>query len=159
MTSRPHNDDTRSLRRPNWTRKLVKYLISSMGGIVAETILIWILAQWVWPKWTFGVSVVAPTLGFELCLLVNYSAVRYFVWRDRKPSLWRFHISNASVYCVKMLFLLPIYYLVDFTIVIANIVVNSIVVCNIIAMALAGMLNFVLNDKVVFRTKRDTDTR
>lgn len=158
MIPQPLNDDSRNVRRPNWMRKLFRYLISSMGGIVAESILIWVLAQHVWPQWQLGVSIVAPTLGFELCLLVNYSTVRYFVWRDRKPSLWRFHVSNASVYCVKMLFLLPIFYLVDFTIDIGGTVIHSIVICNFIAMALAGMLNFILNDKVVFRMKRDNGT-
>lgn len=131
----------RRLKRPVWMRKLVRYCISTLGGIAAETILLWVLSDIVWPDWEFGVSVVGPTLGFELCLLVNYSAVHYFVWRERQSSLWRFHVSNASVYCVKMLFLLSIRYISGV----------DIVLCNLLAMGLAGLLNFILNDTVVFR--------
>lgn len=132
-------------RRRHWLRKLLRYCLSTMGGILAETILLWFLATKVWADWELGKTVVAPTLGFELCLLVNYGMVRYFVWRDRKPSLWRFHVSNVSVYFVKMLFLIPVHYISGV----------NIVICNFIAMALAGLLNFVLNDKVVFRALKD----
>ena len=135
----------RRWKRPLWLRKLVRYCISTLGGITAETILLWILSGYVWKGWEFGVSVLAPTLGFELCLLVNYSAVRYFVWRDRQPSLWRYHLSNVSVFCVKMAFLLPIRYVSGV----------NIVLCNFVAMGLAGLLNFILNDTVVFRKKRN----
>lgn len=129
------------LRLRRWMRRFVRYFVSTMGGIVAELILIWVLAHLVWPRWEFGVSVIAPTLGFELCLLVNYSAVRYFVWRDRHSSLWRFHVSNASVYVVKMTFLLAIRYFAGV----------EIVLCTLLATTMAGIINFVLNDRVVFR--------
>lgn len=132
-------------RLPRWWRKLVRYFISTMGGITAETILLWVLSDFVWPDWEFGISVIAPTLGFELCLLVNYSMVRYFVWRERQPSLWRFHVSNVSVYVVKMIFLLSIRYSVGI----------DIVWCNFLAMGLAGLINFVLNDRVVFRKREE----
>lgn len=131
----------RIIRIRRWVRRFVRYFIFTMGGIVAELILIWILAHVVWPEWEFGVSVIAPTLGFELCLLVNYSAVSYFVWRDRHSSLWRFHVSNASVYVVKMFFLLAIRYLAGV----------EIVLCTLLSTMLAGILNFVLNDRVVFQ--------
>lgn len=122
-------------------RRFVRYFVSTMGGILAELILIWVLAHVVWPHWEIGVNFVAPTLGFELCLLVNYSAVRYFVWRDRHSSLWRFHVSNASVYVVKMIILLAIRYVAGV----------EIVLCTILATTMAGIINFVLNDRVVFR--------
>lgn len=143
--------DSRYKRRQRYVRggrKLLRYLLSTSGGITAETILLWILSDYVWPDWELGISVIAPTLGFELCLLVNYSAVRYFVWRERQPSLWRFHVSNVSVYCVKMIFLLPVRYFAGI----------NIVLCNFIAMALAGLMNFILNDRVVFRKKSDQTT-
>lgn len=141
MPNRSLARKSRRLRLRRWVRRLVRYFVSTMGGILAELILIWVLAHMVWPEWEFGVSVIAPTLGFELCLLVNYSAVRYFVWRDRHSSLWRFHVSNASVYVVKMVFLVAIRYFAGV----------EIVLCTILATALAGIINFVLNDRLVFR--------
>lgn len=141
MANRSLVRKSRRLRIRRWVRRLVRYFVSTMGGIVAELILIWVLAHVVWPNWEIGVNIVAPTLGFELCLLVNYSAVRYFVWRDRYSSLWRFHVSNASVYVVKMIILLAIRYFAGV----------EIVLCTILATAMAGIINFVLNDRVVFR--------
>lgn len=134
-----------AVRRPRWLRKLMRYFISTMGGITAETILLWVLSDYVWPDWELGISIIAPTLGFELCLLVNYSMVRYFVWRERQPSLWRFHVSNGSVYVVKMTLLLIIRYIAGF----------DIVWCNFLAMGMAGLINFILNDRVVFRKREE----
>lgn len=140
-----HPDGTTAKQRTCWVQKLMRYCISTLGGIAAESVFLWVLSDYVWPNWEFGISILGPTLGFELCLLINFSAVRYFVWRDRKSSLWRYHVSNASVYGVKMAFLLPIRYFSGI----------DIVICNFIAMGLAGLLNFILNDVFVFRKKTE----
>lgn len=129
-------------------RKLCRYAISTIGGISAETLLLWVLAHYVWRDWEVGISIIAPTLSFELCLLVNYCTAKYFVWRDRKSSLWRFHISNTSVFIVKMMFLLALRYISGV----------DIVLCNIVAMGIAGLINFVLNDRIVFRIIYDDHT-
>lgn len=129
-------------------RKLIRYAFSTLGGIAAETVLLWVLAHYVWRDWELGISIIAPTLSFELCLLVNYCTAKYFVWRDRKSSLWRFHLSNISVFIVKMAFLVALRYFSGV----------DIVLCNIVAMGIAGLINFVLNDRIVFRIIYDDHT-
>lgn len=129
-------------------RKLLRYAFSTIGGISAETVLLWVLAHYVWRDWEVGISIIAPALSFELCLLVNYCTAKYFVWRDRKSSLLRFHISNTSVFIVKMLFLVALRYFSGI----------DIVLCNIVAMGVAGLINFVLNDRIVFRIIYDDHT-
>lgn len=129
-------------------RKLLRYAFSTIGGISAETVLLWVLAHYVWCDWEVGISIIAPALSFELCLLVNYCTAKYFVWRDRKSSLLRFHISNTSVFIVKMLFLVALRYFSGI----------DIVLCNIVAMGVAGLINFVLNDRIVFRIIYDDHT-
>lgn len=129
-------------------RKLVRYAFSTIGGISAETVLLWVLAHQVWRGWEVGMHIIAPTLGFELCLLVNYATAKYFVWRDRNSSLWRFHLSNATVYVFKMVFLLALHYFTGI----------DIVLCNLVAMSIAGLINFVLNDRIVFRIIYDDHT-
>lgn len=129
-------------------RKLVRYAFSTIGGITAETLLLWALAHYVWRDWEVGISIIAPTLSFELCLLVNYCTAKYFVWRDRRSSLWRFHISNISVFIVKMMLLVALRYFSGV----------DIVLCNIAAMGVAGLINFVLNDRIVFRIIYDDHT-
>lgn len=139
----PRNDDM---------LKILKYALSTQGGLIVEMILLWLLAHFVWRGWEFGISVIAPTLAFESCLLVNYTTAKYFVWRDRKSSLWKYHLSNASVYLVKMIFILAIRYFTGI----------DIVLCNILSIGLAGTLNYILNDRVIFRVipadeEEDTD--
>lgn len=129
-------------------RKLIRYAFSTLGGIAAETVLLWVLAHYVWRDWEVGISIIAPTLSFELCLLVNYCTAKYFVWRDRKSSLLRFHLSNFSVFIVKMMFLVALRYFSGV----------DIVLCNIVAMGIAGLINFVLNDRIVFRIIYDDHT-
>lgn len=145
----PHSARPRGLRSVVLAlRKLVRYAFSTIGGISAETLLLWVLAHYVWRDWEVGISIIAPTLSFELCLLVNYCTAKYLVWRDRKSSLWRFHISNISVFIVKMMFLVALRYFSGV----------DIVLCNIAAMGVAGLINFVLNDRIVFRIIYDDNT-
>jgi putative flippase GtrA len=95
---------------------------------------------------------VAPTISFEFAVFSNFLLSYYWIWRKRistkniKTFIARFAIFNISCvlgFIVKMAFLLLFEKLFGW----------DVVFCNLAALLISGIVNFVLAEFVVFKKR------
>ena len=135
-------------------KRLAKHTCFSLFGTATDTLVLWIFSHFILEGMGYvGICIISPVISFECGNMVNFLMSSCLVWKDRmagKParSYWKyilaFNLSYTSVFFLKTALLLGIQALTKW----------DVVWCNIIALTLAGMLNFVLNEKVIFRKKR-----
>ncbi len=128
-------------------------LTRSLGTIV-DCGVVWLLADFVFEDY-FLVNVLSPTISFEMAVFVNFLTGTYWVFNNRidnskKGSVikrfLKFNLSAIIGYLVKLSVL--------------NILVASLgwhtALCNFLALMVAGLLNYLLADKWVFKKNKET---
>lgn len=129
--------------------KYVKFMISRAAGTVADTLVLWLCSHFLFHSY-WGDYIISPVISFEVAVMCNFLCSYFWIWRSRisersARSFWRhfigFNISSFAGFLVKMAFLLLFQRLFGW----------GVVVCNLVALCLSGVLNFVLSESVVFR--------
>jgi len=132
-------------------RRYAKFLLSTLGGTVVDTLVLWVLAHQVFRGWYVGENLISPTISFECAVFTNYTLAYFFVWPDRMgefrwhPFLHRFLGYNASCiagFLIKMAGLLFFKWLTDW----------DVVICNLLALFFSGAFNYLMNEFVIFRS-------
>jgi putative flippase GtrA len=90
----------------------------------------------------------ATALGVEAAILHNFYWHARWTWKDREPSLWRFHIANGALSLLSNLILMRV---------LTGWLDVPPVPANLGAIALTSLVNFVLGDRWVFATNRGSD--
>lgn len=133
--------------------RYMKFMLSRAVGTLADTLVLWLMAHFVFDGGYWATYVISPLISFEAAVMCNFICSYYWVWSGRISSrsvrsFWRhflgFNLSSLAGFLVKMLFLLLFERIFGW----------GVVVCNLAALTISGVLNFFLSDKVVFRTKR-----
>ena len=132
--------------------KLAKFYGSNLAGTLVDTLVLWLFSH-ILRKTYAGTYLLAPLISFECSVLVNYTLSYFFVWKDRirkrnargffKKYL-EYNLSCSGVFLIKM----------GFLILIEQISGWHVVICNLIALCISGVLNFLLNEFVIFRKKK-----
>lgn len=132
--------------------KAVKFCTSSLIGTGVDTLVLWIFSTWVFMSYT-GKYIFSPCISFECAVLTNFTIAYFFIWKDRikrrsPKSFWlhfaAYNASSAGMFLIKMLLLLGIERLFG---------LNAIL-CNLGALCVTGILNFFMNELVIFRNKK-----
>ena len=138
--------------------KIVKYIVTTLLGTITDTVVLWCLAHYVFGDSHFEQYIVSPCISFECAVFVNYLTAYFYVWKDRinrKKSgvffghFWKYNLTCVSAFILKMVIL-------------NGVAVASKwdpVICNLIALCFSGVLNFVINEFVVFRTKEAKESK
>ncbi len=134
--------------------QISKYTISTLPGTGVDTLVLWWMSNSILDGNHFEKYILSPTISFECAVIVNYLMAFFFVWRDRVDRhnfreffahFWKYNISCISAFLVKMLFLNIIGMLSHW----------QPFVCNLVALFFSGMVNFCLNEFLIFSGKRN----
>lgn len=129
----------------------LKFLLSRIVGTLVDTFILWLLSAYIFTTYA-GMYLVSPTISFEFAVVSNFLFSYFWIWNRRvsvknvKTIFIRFLAFNlASVmgFVIKMSLLLLFERLFGW----------SVVFCNIIALLISGIANFIVAEFVIFKEK------
>ena len=135
--------------------RLLMFSLSTLGGTAVDTLVLFICSHLIFSGYV-GTIIVSPIISFEAAVLTNYTTAYFLVWRDRITNRSRadylrrfpgYNLSCVFGFLMKMLLLIAIQRFTQL----------DVVFCNLIALLFSGLLNFALNDRLVF-SRRKSDT-
>ena len=135
--------------------RYLKFAGSSIAGTVTDTLVLWLLSSFVFGEGYWGEYVVSPAISFQCAVAVNYTIAYFYVWKDRirarsdagAARFFRlylaFNLSNTGVFIFRLGVLLLIERFTGW----------NVVFCNFAAMFFSGLLNFMIENVIIFRNK------
>ena len=138
--------------------KIVKYIVTTLLGTITDTVVLWCLAHYVFGDSHFEQYIVSPCISFECAVFVNYLTAYFYVWKDRinrrKSGVffghfWKYNLSCISAFILKMLILNGVAVAFKW----------DPVICNLVALCFSGILNFSMNEFVIFRKKEGKEPK
>ena len=141
---------------PNLLIRYAKFAGTSAVGSVVDTLVLWLLSDLVFTKGYWGEYIISPLISFQCAVAVNFTISYFYVWKDRtrkRPdaSVRRFFklfgaydISASVVFLFRLGVLLLIERFTGW----------DVVICNLIAMCFSGIINFTINNLVIFKKKK-----
>ena len=136
--------------------RYIKFAGTSVIGTIVDTLVLWVLSDFVFHKGYWGEYILSPVISFQCAVAVNFTISYFYVWKDRtrkRPdaSVRRFfrlygayNISNSVVFLFRLGVLLLIERFFGW----------DVVICNLVAMCFTGIINFIINNLLIFRKKR-----
>lgn len=141
---------------PNLLIRYAKFAGTSAVGSVVDTLVLWLLSDLVFTKGYWGEYIISPFISFQCAVAVNFTISYFYVWKDRtrkRPdaSVCRFfklfggyNLSTSAVFLFRLGVLLLIERFTGW----------DVVICNLIAMCFSGIINFTINNLVIFKKKK-----
>lgn len=134
--------------------RYIKFMGTGLVGTVVDTIVLWILSDFAFTRGYWGEYIVSPALSFQAAVLVNYSISYFYIWRDRVAGTdgvrtflrlyLRYNLSCTTVFLLRLGAILLIERFTGW----------DVVICNLMAMCISGLANFLLTNNIVFRKRR-----
>ena len=136
--------------------RYAKFAGTSAVGSVVDTLVLWLLSDLVFTKGYWGEYIISPFISFQCAVAVNFTISYFYVWKDRtrkRPdaSVRRFFelfgaydISASVVFLFRLGVLLLIERFTGW----------DVVICNLIAMCFSGIINFTVNNLLIFKKKK-----
>lgn len=138
---------------PDVFLRYIKFIGTSLVGTLVDTLVLWVLSDYAFTRGYWGEYIISPVLSFQSAVLVNYVISFFYVWKDRTDPLrsvglfFRKYLTyNLSCSTVFLLRLGSILLIERFT-------GWDVVLCSLVAMCVSGLLNFLVNNNLVFRKK------
>ena len=141
---------------PNLLIRYAKFAGTSAVGSVVDTLVLWLLSDLVFTKGYWGEYIISPFISFQCAVAVNFTISYFYVWKDRtrkRPdaSVRRYfklfggyNLSTSAVFLFRLGVLLLIERFAGW----------DVVICNLIAMCFSGIINFTINNLVIFKKKK-----
>ena len=135
--------------------RYLKFMGTSVVGTIVDTLVLWILSDFIFTKGYWGEYVISPVISFQCALTANFLISYFYVWKDRTvvsgASTKRFfklyftyNLSGSAVFLLRLGALLIIEKFTGW----------DVVICNLLAMCVSGVLNFILNNMFIFKKKK-----
>ena len=136
-------------------KTIVRFIKFAGVGMVAGTVdisLVWVLTKFIFAGY-FGQVILSPVISYECSVLVAFAFSWYFIWNDRvsqgsRKEFWirllGYNLSNVGIFALRVLLVMAFEKLWDG---------GNLVIINVISRILAGLLNFVITDKLIFKKK------
>ena len=133
--------------------RYLKFASSTLVGTAVDMLVLWLCAHYLLDGSYWREYILSPFISFECAVIANFVVAYYGVWRDRVSkhtfrSFMRhyggYNISCTGAFLVKMAALLLFERIFGW----------DVLWCNIAALCVSGLLNFFMNEKVVFRKKK-----
>lgn len=129
--------------------RFLKYSGTSLVGTLVDTLVLWVLSDLVFTKGYWGEYVVSPAISFQCAVITNFLISYFYVWKDREKTrnpfltFLYYDISCTAVFLLRLGFLLLVERIFGW----------DVVICNLVAMCVTGIINFILNNQVIFRKR------
>ena len=136
--------------------RYAKFAGTSLIGSVVDTLVLWLMSDLVFTRGYWGEYIISPIISFQCAVAVNYTISYFYVWKDRtrkRPdaSVRRFfrlyaayNLSNSMVFLFRLGVLLLIERFSGW----------DVVFCNLTAMCFSGIINFTINNLLIFKKKK-----
>lgn len=136
--------------------RYVKFAGTSLIGSMVDTLVLWLMSDLVFTRGYWGEYIISPMISFQCAVAVNYTISYFYVWKDRtrkRPdaSVRRFfrlyaayNLSNSMVFLFRLGVLLLIELFSGW----------DVVFCNLTAMCFSGIINFTINNLLIFKKKK-----
>ena len=137
-------------------KRYVKFAGTSVVGSIVDTLVLWLLSDLIFTRGYWGEYIISPLISFQCAVTVNYMISYFYVWKDRtrkRPdaSARRFfklygayNLSNSAVFLFRLGILLLIERFTGW----------DVVICNLVAMCFSGIINFAINNRLIFKKKK-----
>lgn len=137
--------------------RYIKFAGTSVIGTIVDTLVLWVLSDFVFTRGYWGEYIISPVISFQCAVAVNFTISYFYVWKDRTrkrkdASTRRFlklyaiyNLSGSAVFLLRLGALLLIERFTGW----------DVVICNLTAMCFSGIVNFTINNLVIFK-KRST---
>lgn len=129
--------------------RIPKYVLVSAAGTVVDTVVLWLVSHHIFHSFA-GEYLLSPFISFECAVLFNFICSFFLIWKDRmdignaRTFISRYLLYNLS--CT-MTFLLKMGLLLFFKFLFGW----DVIICNLTALCVSGVVNFVMSDRVIFR--------
>ena len=136
--------------------RYAKFAGTSAVGSIVDTLVLWLLSDLIFTRGYWGEYIISPLISFQCAVAVNYTISYFYVWKDRtrkRPdaSARRFfklygayNLSNSAVFLFRLGILLLIESFTGW----------DVVICNLVAMCFSGIINFAINNRLIFKKKK-----
>ena len=136
--------------------RYAKFAGTSVVGSIVDTLVLWLLSDLVFTKGYWGEYIISPFISFQCAVAVNYMISYFYVWKDRTrkrsdASVRRFfrlygayNLSSSVVFLFRLGVLLLIEKFTGW----------DVVICNLVAMCFSGIINFIINNLLIFNKKQ-----
>ena len=141
---------------PKLLIRYAKFAGTSVVGSIVDTLVLWILSDLVFSRGYWGEYIISPLISFQCAVSVNFMISYFYVWKDRTrkrsdASVRRFfrlygayNLSSSAVFLFRLGVLLLIERFFGW----------DVVICNLVAMCFSGIINFSINNLLIFKKKR-----
>jgi putative flippase GtrA len=133
--------------------RYVKFMGTGVVGSIVDTLVLWLLSDLVFSKGYWGEYIISPAISFQCAVAVNYTISYFYVWKDRMSQergvrsclkhYLAYNLSCTSVFLVRLGAILLIERFTGW----------DVVICNLVAMCVSGLVNFLLSNNLVFRNR------
>ena len=139
-------------------KRYAKYMGTSAVGTVVDTLVLWLLSSLVFKEGYWGDYIVSPAISFQCAVAVNFTISYFYVWKDRTRGVpgagvarffrlyLMYNLSNSLVFLFRLGVLLLIEKFTGW----------NVVFCNLSAMVFSGIVNFVVDNLLIFRRRRSS---
>lgn len=136
--------------------RYAKFAGTSVVGSIVDTLVLWLLSDLIFTRGYWGEYIISPLISFQCAVAVNYMISYFYVWKDRTrkrsdASVRRFfrlygayNLSSSVVFLFRLGILLLIERFFGW----------DVVICNLVAMCFSGIINFAINNLVIFKKKK-----
>ena len=136
--------------------RYAKFAGTSVVGSIVDTLVLWLLSDLIFTRGYWGEYIISPLISFQCAVAVNYMISYFYVWKDRTrkrsdASVRRFfrlygayNLSSSVVFLFRLGVLLLIERFFGW----------DVVICNLVAMCFSGIINFIINNLLIFKKKQ-----
>lgn len=135
--------------------RYLKFMGTSVVGTIVDTLVLWILSDFIFTKGYWGEYVISPVISFQCALTANFLISYFYVWKDRTvvsgastkrffKLFFAYNLSSSAVFLLRLGALLIIEKFTGW----------DVVICNLLAMCVSGVLNFAINNLLIFKKKK-----
>ena len=137
--------------------RYAKFAGTSVVGSIVDTLVLWLLSDLIFTRGYWGEYIISPLISFQCAVAVNYMISYFYVWKDRTrkrsdASVRRFfrlygayNLSSSVVFLFRLGVLLLIERFFGW----------DVVICNLVAMCFSGIINFIINNLLIFKKKQN----
>lgn len=136
--------------------RYVKFLGTGIVGTIVDMLVLWILSDYVFADRYWGEYILSPFISFQCAVTVNFLISYFYVWKDRTRSMsdsghrrllklyGAYDLSGSAVFLLRLGVLLLVERFTGW----------DVLICNVSAMVISGILNFTINNLVIFRSRK-----